>query len=243
MVELRRELHRHPELAFEEYQDDRAGRRAARGRRHRYHPPAGQRAHRRHRARRRGIPGRPAGRHGRATGDRAHEPLVFVRGARGGARLRARRPCRRVPRCRARVATPASASRSACVASASPAPRHAATWTSCPQACATPGTADEYDRLVRSVTGSASMSARRATRYAASPGPMSAMSPLPGRRVIPMPASASRPPTRSVVLVSSNASSGCRCNSRRSSTIVGNRASTWPSTEPSAKEGVTKSQV
>ena len=42
-----------------------------------------------------------------------------------------------------RVATPASVRVPVCMARASPAPRQAATWTSCPHAWATPGTADE----------------------------------------------------------------------------------------------------
>ena len=36
-------------------------------------------------------------------------------------------------------------------------------WTSCPQLCATPGTAEEYGNPVLSVTGRASMSARSPT--------------------------------------------------------------------------------
>ncbi len=64
------------------------------------------------------------------------------------------------------------------------APSSMAMWPSCPQACMTPRCREENGSPVSSAIGSASMSARRATRRPGSPPAMSAMTPV-GRPRVP----------------------------------------------------------
>ena len=125
-----------------------------------------------------------------------------------------------------RTAMPRSRQASSWAASARPAPSSAAMWTSCPQAWQMPSWTEAHGRPLRSSTGSASRSARRATRYAASCGPRSATRPVPGSGRTRMPAASSRRATSVVVRVSARASSGCACRSRRTSTSSGASPST-----------------
>ena len=110
---------------------------------------------------------------------------------------------------------PGSCPRTYTSLSASAAPTRPAVCTSWPQACATPGTVLVHGSLVRSSTGSASRSARSATRR--SPVPSSAMMPPPSIDVRSQSVSASASRTLPVVRDSVQASSGWACRSRRRS--------------------------
>ena len=90
-----------------------------------------------------------------------------------------------------------------------------AVCASCPQACATPGSVEEYGAPVRSVIGRASISARRAIRGAYS-GPKSQVNPVPPGSALGLrPASTSRSATNWVVANSCRPSSGWRWKWRR----------------------------
>jgi hypothetical protein len=85
-------------------------------------------------------------------------------------------------------------------------------WMSWPQACITPGFSEAKSRPVTSVTGSASMSPRKAIAGASARSPrppMSTMQPVPGNRCGSRPASVSFPTMKSVVANSLWDSSGC----------------------------------
>ncbi|SIM31221.1 Uncharacterised protein [Mycobacteroides abscessus subsp. abscessus] len=106
--------------------------------------------------------------------------------------------------------------------SAMAAPSKIAVCASCPQACATFGTVDEYAAPVRSCIGRASMSARSATRGPSS-GPKSQVTPVPPGKTFGLrPASANRAATYSVVACSWRANSGCSwmCRRHRTSASV-----------------------
>ena len=100
-------------------------------------------------------------------------------------------------------------------ASAVAAPSTIAVCASCPQAWATPGSVEEYGAPVRSVIGSASISARSAIRGAYS-GPKSQISPVPpGSAFGFRPASTNRSATYWVVANSCRPNSGWRWKWRR----------------------------
>jgi hypothetical protein len=98
--------------------------------------------------------------------------------------------------------------------------------TSCPQACITPGVVDAYGSPVASWMGRASMSPRTATSGARGSRPrMRATSPVPATRSSDAGRStASARSSASAVRDSANASSGCRCRSRRSATSASRRS-------------------
>ena len=113
-------------------------------------------------------------------------------------------------------------------------------WTSCPQAWQIPSWTEAQGRPVRSSTGSASRSARRATRYAASRGPRSATRPVPGSGRTRMPAASRWRATSVVVRVSVRASSGWACRSRRTSSSSRASPSTVELRASVSKEGSTR---
>ncbi len=110
-------------------------------------------------------------------------------------------------------------------------------WPSWPQACIRPGTVERYAWSFSSWIGSASMSARRSTVRVGSPGKPSPRrtptTPVPATpvRTSIAPSSARRPATTAAVRVSSNPSSGWRCNSRRVVTSSASSAATLSPTE------------
>ena len=125
---------------------------------------------------------------------------------------------------------PASAPRALASASARPAPTSPAVCTSCPHACATPGTVLRHGSVTRSSTGRASRSARSATSR--EPLPISAITPPPSRWLTAQPVPSSALTTRSEVRSSAQLSSGWACRSRRSST----RSSAYLSTTSAMTE-------
>ena len=125
-------------------------------------------------------------------------------------------------------------SESATAARDSPAPSRAAACTSWPQACATPVTVLAQGSSVRSSTGSASRSARRATT-GPSPDPMSTTSPLRGSGTGLSPASSRRLASSVEVRSSAHESSGCACRSRRTSISCSDSAATRASTTGSRR--------
>ncbi len=132
---------------------------------------------------------------------------------------------------------PGSSPRVATSARASPAPTSPAVWTSCPQACATPGVVLFHGSEIRSSTGSASRSARSATSGPSVP--ISARTPPPSGRVIRQPAPSSAETTASEVRSSAQLSSGWACRSRRRVTRSSAYLSTTSAmTEVAGREGV-----
>src|SRR5690606_19219581 len=95
-----------------------------------------------------------------------------------------------------------------------------AMWTSCPQACITPGVVDRYSTSFASVRGSASRSARITT---AGPAPRASLATTPVLAtpvVTSYPAFRNRALSSSAVRCSANRSSGRLWISRRSSTAL-----------------------
>ena len=129
-------------------------------------------------------------------------------GARPGRRRAPPRPAGREPHVPRRPRRPRGARAAASAI---------ATWPSWPQACMRPFSSERVGRPVSSSRGSASMSARNIRRLPSVP--QSARTPVVATPVRgARPSSARRPATSAAVRRSSNASSGCRCRSRRVAT-------------------------